>query len=115
MDVALNTPLTFDMLQPPTNTAPADFLLFGVAGVPALQDSVSLGIHGDMVFAPGNGSFLIATSQPVFPGALLSGQTTPWTATVAGAPSPLTVTLQGVISETPTTVKTTNAVVLRIQ
>lgn len=115
VDVALNAPVTFDMLQPPTNTAPADFLLFGMAGVPTAQDTVSLGIHGDMVFTPGNGSFLLATSQPSFPGALLPGQTTPWTATVLGAPSPLTVTLQGVISETATTVKTTNAVVLRIQ
>lgn len=125
VDLAVNTPLTFDMLQPPTTTLPSDFLLFGTVGVPTIADGTPLGLHGDFVFVPGSDTtatsigqtFLLATSLPTFPGAiqLLPGQPTPWSSTVPGSPLPVEFTLQGLIVETPTTVKTTNALVVRIQ
>lgn len=125
VDVAVNTPVSFDVLQPPTRTLPADFLLFGYVGIPAPGAAVPLGIHGDLCFLPGDDStptsigqrFLLSSSLPALPGAiqLLGGNPTPWAATVPGSPQPVEFTLQGVIAETQSTVKTTNALVVRIQ
>lgn len=119
INVPIGAPVTFDVLQPPSNPNPADFIIWGGFGAPNPQD-VFLTPYGNMCFPPSTllpypGLFVAFSSVG---GGLLSASPTPFTHLVsAGIPLPLVISLQGMIvhqSSSSNVLAITNAVVLNV-
>lgn len=120
IDVSVGSPITLGVSQPPSNPNPADFIIWGGFGIPALQDVFSTP-YGNMCFPPSSllpypGLFVVAST---FSSAIVPATPAPFTYTSpAGVPTPLTVVMQGVIVQQSAVVNNlaiTNAVVLRVQ
>ncbi len=123
--VPIGTASSVAMAQPPNLTAPASFVIFGFLGEADVESALPLPFNiGTMMFAP----------QPMVPAFLhwlfftytdnfnpaapqfTSSTMTPWNSGLGPAiPFPLTLTLQGVIEESPGNYRTTNAVILRVE
>ena len=121
VEVMVGQPLTFDVLQPPSNPLSAPFAVFGFIGAPMLGDATVLPFNvGEMCFAP---SELVPSNQALFflassyaPGSTIFpfANPAPWSETIPlGIPIPFTVTFQGVISETPASLAITNGIIVQ--
>jgi hypothetical protein len=120
VDVAIGAPITLGVSQPPSNTNPADFIIWGGFGIPASQDTFPTP-YGYMCFPPSSllpypGLFVVANS---FGPAIIPATPAPFThSSAGGVPTPLTVVMQGMIvhqSVAANNIAITNAIVLRVQ
>lgn len=125
VNVPVASPLNFGMAQPPTNALPSDFVVFGQIGIPnpafdatVLPFFIGTTCIRNALITPGQPDLFMLSntlssvglpSQPLIP-----SFPTPWTSFTYSVPIPISLTLQGVIVETPTTVKVTNAVICNI-
>ena len=121
VSVPIGTSSTMTLDQPPTNSQPAQFAIFGIWGEPSIFDSFTLpfGI-GDMGFIPCPAvpvlepitfvyaaSIPLGTCTPIYPWG-----PAPWSSGAGPAIFfPLQLTFQGVIEETPGVYKVTNGIV----
>ncbi|MFT7616516.1 MAG: hypothetical protein ACI97A_000138 [Planctomycetota bacterium] len=120
----VNEELSYSMLQPQANPNPAHFGLYGYLGLPHqnLTLTIPYGI-GAALWLPCSATpanpvgFLITNSTLLDPCPQLVASTpTPWHFTdTVGIPFPIVVTFYGIIEETPSSLKVTNAIILVIQ
>ena len=122
--VGTGLPITFGVLEPPSNPAPTPspphFVIWGTVGVPQLQDRFTLPFGlGDLCFTPASispalGLFTLANSFAAAPN-VLPATPAPWSFSFPGLATPAVATLQGVIIDSPLNhVAVTNAVILNV-
>ncbi len=107
--------------QPIWNMVPAEFAIFGMIGIPGPNDAWTGSGQEVLCFAPAfssnapAGHFVLADSSGTLPHAWITATSAPWSLTLPGGlAQPRTLTLQGLIRETPTTLASTNAIILKV-
>lgn len=122
VDVSVFSPITIGVSQPLSNSLPAPFAIFGIVGAPGPSDVTVLpAAIGTMCFTPSAlnpnlaGAFMLTSSYGPDPSALFGSTPAPWVLSVGALPFPFAFTLQGVISDSATTIRTTNGVIVNVQ
>ena len=108
-------PFQFEMMSPPHNVVPWNFVVFGKVGTPVATDQTVLPMMwGTMCFPP---TFMAPTDPTLFvltPG-VLPNAPTPWVYSAPfGLPIPIEFTLQGVAWTSTADVSVTNGLIVEI-
>lgn len=121
VNVGVNALTTISILQPSTNPIPSLFAIWGILDVPNKRQRFDLpnGL-GRMILPPqvadltNPNLFTVTNSFFVDPLQMSGNGGTPWAVEFFTGPSPLRVTLQGLVGDTPTSYAVTNAIILDI-
>lgn len=111
VDVADGGDITLDLDSPPGNPT-ADFALFGYFDVPTAADVIELGSIGTLVVPP---VLWLANTLSIGDPPILPSYPTPWTYTEPAVTGPVDIALQAVVIDGNGKLKTTNAVLIRVQ
>lgn len=124
VNVGINQPVTISLTQPPSNPNPTDFVLFGQFGIPnpfvdtnALPFGIGTACIRFCLLYPGAlDLFLLANSygSPVCGPPIFTSAPGAWSSVPVFVPIQVAATFQGVIFETPSSIRVTNAVVLSV-